>query len=576
MRRRRGAVRRRDAVGGGPAARGGVQRPPRLPKGRRQLRRGARGPRRRRAGGAGVSRAAARRDARLGGAQVRRRVARERRALPDRRRPVDRGGRRPRRRRPDDGHRLCHGRHDGPADKSRRLGARGLRPGPGRPRGGRGAPARDAAAARAPRDRRPDRVADPGRRAGRPVGRPVVADDQDGARRHDGGRHGLRRDLVRADAQRVPPDARRVVGVGRRARGAGGQVGLRGVRREGLDVHDGRRASLGPHEVADADLVVGERERVRDPEVRRRRVVHPRLHGLRRDDGRRRAHDAQAVRLGLLGDHLRETPRGGPRDHVEEHRRRLHRGPEARARGVPDPVAQVRRGHGTRVLRRAGPAPVGHGAVHRRLHPRLRPEHLQPRVPGHRHPRAVRVLDGVAALGRAAARGPGKRVQGTVNKRHHVHRRRVARDAGGRAAGGRRRGPRDESPGRAQDRGRLGAHDHPGVVRSVDHRRRARDAGRLGETRDRGGLRARVLPDALQLVLGPRGHVHRGDYWRGHGPVAGVLGDADERAQEGQRQHRDDRARLVGAADRRGGPERRRDARATGGALGVHVIRSRH
>ena len=96
-----------------------------------------------------------------------------------------------------------------------------------------------------------------------------------------------------------------------------------------------------------------------------------------------RADDAQALGLRLLGDHLRQAHGREPRDDVEEHRRRVHGRPAPRARGLPDRIAQVRRGDGARVLWRAGPPPERDAAVHRREHPRVRAQHLQPDVPGH-------------------------------------------------------------------------------------------------------------------------------------------------------------------------------------------------
>ena len=69
-----------------------------------------------------------------------------------------------------------------------------------------------------------------------------------------------------------------------------------------------------------------------------------------------------------------------------------------RVRPLPDRVPEVRRGHGARLLRRASAAPQRDGPVHRRQHPRLRAERLQPGLRGHGHPGPERRADGVPAL----------------------------------------------------------------------------------------------------------------------------------------------------------------------------------
>merc|ERR1719258_1024072 len=87
--------------------------------------------------------------------------------------------------------------------------------------------------------------------------------------------------------------------------------------------------------------LVGRAERCLRRRRLQSRVVRPRVHGLRGHDGGRRAHDAQAVRLGLLRHDLRALVAGVARHDVEEHGRRLHRGPAARAGGLPDRVPEA-------------------------------------------------------------------------------------------------------------------------------------------------------------------------------------------------------------------------------------------
>mmetsp|Transcript_26023 Transcript_26023/g.77017 ORF Transcript_26023/g.77017 Transcript_26023/m.77017 type:complete len:376 (+) Transcript_26023:1061-2188(+) len=332
---------------------------------------------------------------RLGGAQIRRSQSRHGRIVPHRRRSSHPRGRGTERRRshPDHGRSLGPGGHDGPTGEGGRYRSPKFRRGDVGVDGRGRITDRPAEGIGPPRNYRRHRGTIPSGREGHSVRRAESAHDQYRPGRDDGGRYRIRRDLVRADAARVPADAGRSVRMDRREGNSDRQerrrqrrVGGEGERRHGRSRPPVRR-DRHPH----GQLVEHRREgqrlsrsRIRRP---RRQISHRGGDGIRRHLRRRRPHHPQAFRIRLFRHRLRQIDRRRTRHHVEEYRRRVHRRSPPRARGVQHRESQVRRGDRTGVLRSAGPASVRHGPVHRRRDTRLRQEHFQPRVRGHRDPR---------------------------------------------------------------------------------------------------------------------------------------------------------------------------------------------